>query len=87
MVLLFIRDLITQSSNNNEGYIERIAKVGFRTKSAARDWAARLIAKNYTEKVPNSQGYRGNRYRVDKVIINYNEATSENLEMITKIFR
>ena len=87
MVLLFIIDVVGQFSDGYGSSVERVVKTGFRTKSAAKEWADKMIAVNYTEKVPKTQGYRGNRYRVDKVIINYNEATSENIDMFTRIFR
>lgn len=87
MVLLFIIDVVSQFSDGYGSSIERVVKTGFKTKSAAKEWADRIIAANYTEKVPKTQGYKGNRYRVDKVIINYNEATSENIEAFVRIFR
>ena len=87
MVLLFIIDVVSQYSNNFEDSIERIVKTGFRTKSAAKEWSDKVIAANYTERVPKNQGYRGNRYKIDRIIINYNEATSENVEVLSKILR
>ena len=84
MVLLFIIDVISQCSNNFE---DSIVKTGFRTKSAAKEWSDKVIAANYTERVSKNQGYRGNRYKIDRIIINYNEATSENIEVMTKILR
>lgn len=87
MVLLFIIDVVSQCSNNYDDSVERIVKVGFRTKSAAKEWADKLIAVNYTERVPKNQGYRGNRYKIDKIIINYNDSTSENIETLVKILR
>lgn len=87
MVLLFIIDVISQCSNNFEDSVERIVKTGFRTKSAAKEWSDKVIAANYTERVSKNQGYRGNRYKIDRIIINYNQATSENIEVMTKILR
>lgn len=87
MILLFIIDVISQFSSSSEDSVERIVKTGFRTKTAAKEWADKLIAANYTERVPKNQGYRGNRYKIDKIIINYNDATSENVETLVKIFR
>ena len=87
MVLIFIIDVISQCSNNFEDSIERIVKTGFRTKSAAKEWSDKLIAANYTERVSKNQGYRGNRYNIDRVIINYNEATSENVDMLNRVLR
>ena len=87
MVLLFIIDVISQCSNNFEDSVERIVKAGFRTKTAAKEWSDKIISANYNERVPKNQGYRGNRYKIDRVIINYNEATSENVEMIARLLR
>ena len=87
MVLIFIIDVISQCSNNFEDSIERIVKTGFRTKSAAKEWSDKLIAANYTERVSKNQGYRGNRYKIDRIIINYNEATSENVEILNRVLR
>ena len=87
MVLLFIIDVVSQYSNNFEDSVERIVKIGFRTKSSAKEWSDKLIAANYTERVPKNQGYRGNRYKIDRIIINYNDATSENVEILSKILR
>lgn len=88
MVLLFIIDVISQFSNSSyEESVERIVKTGFRTKTAAKEWSDKLIANSYTERVPKNQGYRGNRYKIDRIIINYNDATSENVETLVKILR
>lgn len=87
MVLLFIIDVVSQFSAGYDDTVERIVKTGFRTKSAAKEWADKLIAQNYTERVPKSQGYRGNRYKIDKIYINYNDATSENVEILSRILR
>ena len=87
MVLLFIIDVVSQFSNSFEDSVERIGKTGFRTKSAAKEWSDKIIELNYTERVPKNQGYRGNRYKVDRIIVNYNEATSENIDVLMKIFR
>lgn len=87
MVLLFIIDVVSQFSNSFEDSVERIVKTGFRTKSAAKEWSDKIIELNYTERVPKNQGYRGNRYKVDRIIVNYNEATSENIDVLMKIFR
>ena len=86
MVLLFIIDVVSQFSSGYDDTVERIVKTGFRTKSAAKEWADKMISVNYTERVPKNQGYRGNRYKIDKIIINYNDATSENVELLSKIF-
>ena len=78
---------ISQFNNSSyEDSVERIVKTGFRTKTAAKEWADKMISVNYTERVPKNQGYRGNRYKIDKIIINYNDATSENVELLSKIF-
>ena len=87
MVLLFIIDVIGQFSDDYDSSIERIVKIGFKTKTAAKEWSDKLIAMNYTEKVPKNEGYRGNRYKIDRIIINYNELTSENIENFSRIFR
>ena len=87
MVLLFIIDVVSQCSSNIDDSVERIVKAGFRTKSAAKEWADKLVAINYTERVPKNQGYRGNRYKIDRAIINYNDATSENIDTLVKILR
>lgn len=87
MVLLFIIDVVSQFSDSNESSVDRVIKVGFKSKTAAKDWSDKIIDRYYTEPVPKSQGYRGNRYKVDRIIINYNESTSENIETLIKIFR
>lgn len=87
MVLLFIIDVVCQFSSDFDSSVERIVKTGFKTKSAAKAWSDKLIAANYTEHVSKNEGFRGNRYKIDRVIINYNEATSENVEIFAKIFR
>ena len=87
MVLLFIIDVVSQFSNSFDDSVERIVKTGFRTKSAAKEWSDKIIELNYTERVPKNQGYRGNRYKVDRIIVNYNEDTSENIDVLMKIFR
>lgn len=86
MVMLFIIDVISQFNSGYEDSVERIVKTGFRTKTAAKEWADKMVAVNYTERVSKNQGYRGNRYKIDRIIINYNDATSENIEILSKIF-
>lgn len=87
MVMMFIIDVVSQFSMGDfESSIERIVKTGFRTKTAAKEWSDKMIAAHYTDRVPKGRGYNGNRYKIDRVIINYNDATSENVEMLSKIF-
>ena len=87
MVLLFIVDVVSQCYNDFEDSVERVVKCGFKSKAAAKEWAEKVILNNYTERVSKNQGYRGNRYKVDRIIINYNEATSENVEILNRILR